>query len=89
MTPPVSVTDRMRSRTVRNQVKLIHEILEAMQRDSHGIEAGPWKREADHLWKSIFEQVNRMSPEPQRLCLEMIREPWTTYATHYASVHDA
>ena len=34
----VTPTDKIRVRTVSNQVKLIQEHLEAMQRDAHGIE---------------------------------------------------
>ena len=80
MTP----TDRIRTRTVGNQVSLIREHLEAMQRDSHGLEFGPWKREVDALWKRTFEHINHMSAGPQQSSLEMIRELWTTYITHYS-----
>ena len=80
MTP----TDRIRTRTVRNQVSLVEEHLEAMQRDSHGLEYGPWKQEVDVLWKSIFEQIGKMSPEPQQSSPETVRELWTMYLTHYA-----
>lgn len=79
MTP----TDRMRTRTVSNQAKLIHEHLEAMGRDTHGLEFDPWKREVDALWRGIFEQISRMDSEPQKATLELIREPWTSYLTHY------
>ena len=80
MTP----TDRIRTRTVRNQLSLVQEHLEAMQRDSHGLEYGPWKQEADAIWKQVFEQIGRMSPDPQQASLSMIRDVWTTYLTHYA-----
>ena len=56
-----------------------------MQRDSHGLEYAPWKREVDGLWKGMFEHIGRMSPEPQQSSLQMIRELWTTYLTHYAT----
>jgi hypothetical protein len=79
MTP----SDRIRARTVGNHVQLIREHLEAMQRDVHGFEYDPWKREVDALWKRTFEQINRMSPGPQQSALEMIRELWMTYITHY------
>ena len=80
MTP----TDKIRTRTVNNSIRLIHEHLEAMQRDYHGMEYDPWKREIDALWKSTFDQINRMSLEPQRQSLETIRDLWMTYITHYA-----
>ena len=82
MTP----TDRIRTRTVLNQISLVEEHLEAMQRDVHGLEYGPWKREVDGLWKRIFEQIGRMSAGPQRSSLETIRELWTMYVKHYAAV---
>ena len=80
MTP----TDRILARTVSNYIKRIREHLEAMQRDAHGIEFTPWKREVDALWKITFEQINRMSAGPQQSALEMIRDPWMTYISHYA-----
>ena len=83
MTP----TDRIRTRSVANQVKFIHEHLEAMQRDAHGIEYDPWKAEVDTLWKRTFEQINHMKPEPQQNALEMIRELWMSYITHYGVVN--
>jgi hypothetical protein len=78
--------DRIRTRTVVNNVKLIHEHLEAMQRDSHGIEYDPWKREVDEMWKHTFEQINQMEPEPQQGALETIRELWMTYISHYGVI---
>ena len=82
--PEVTATDMMRARTVENQARLIREHLEAMQRDAHGLEYMPWKSEVDALWKRTFEQINRMSPTPQRHNLESIRELWTTYIAHYS-----
>ena len=75
--------DRIRTRSVGNQVRLIKEHLEAMQRDSHGTEYMPWKVEVDAIWKKVFDQINRMKPELQKPALESIRELRTTYITHY------
>lgn len=82
----VTPTDKIRVRTVGNQVKLIQEHLEAMQRDAHGIEYEPWKHEVDALWKRTFEQINHMAPEPQQGSLVMIRDLWTMYISHYADL---
>ncbi len=82
----VTATDMVRTRAVQNQTKLIHEHLEAMQRDAHGLEYGPWKTEVDELWKRTFGQINRMSPVPQQRSLESIRELWTSYVTHYSVI---
>jgi len=87
--PRMSPTDMIRTRTVANQVELIREHLEAMQRDAHGLEYDPWKREVDALWKRTFEQINRMSPRPQEAALESIREPWTSYVAHYTLSHES
>ena len=38
----------------------------------------------ERLWKQVFEQIGRMSPDPQQASLSMIRDVWTTYLTHYA-----
>ena len=84
--PSVTPTDRIRSRTVANNSNLIQEHLEAMQRDSHGLEYGPWKDEVDAIWKKTFAEISRISPGPQQVSLESIREMWTTYITHYATV---
>ena len=81
--PRMTPSDRIRARTVGNQAKMIREHLEAMQRDAHGLEYDPWKREVDALWKRTFEQINHMSSGPQQSSLESIRELWTTYITHY------
>jgi hypothetical protein len=81
--PNMNPTDKMRSRSVGNYIRLIREHLEAMQRDVHGLEYTPWKREVDNLWKRTFEQISRMSETPQQSALEVVREPWTTYITHY------
>tara|TARA_B100000745_G_scaffold281898_1_gene214866 strand:- start:131 stop:391 length:261 start_codon:yes stop_codon:yes gene_type:complete len=78
-----SPSDKVRSRTVKNYIKLISEHLEAMQRDSHGLEYDPWKKEVDFLWKQIFSLVNLMNPSLQKTILDSIREPWTSYITHY------
>ena len=82
--PPMTPTDRVRTRTVSNQVSLIREHLEAMQRDSHGLEYEPWRAEVDALWKRTFAQINLMAPTPQQHSLESIRDLWTTYVSHYA-----
>ena len=39
--------DRVLARTVGNQTRMIEEHLEAMQRDSHGLEYARWKSEVD------------------------------------------
>ena len=82
----MNTDDRIRTRTVQNLLKHIEEHLEAMQRDVHGLEYAHWKEEVDVFWKSIFEQVSLMTEAPQRSALEMIREDWTSYITHYAGV---
>ena len=79
MTP----NDRVLTRLVSNQTKLIQEHLEAMQRDTHGVEYTRWRREVDDLWKGVFENVNEMQPQPQMAALEEIRELWTMYVAHY------
>ena len=82
--PVVTPTDKIRTRAVGNNVRLIREHLEAMQRDSHGLEYDPWKREVDTIWKRTFQQINHMRPGPQQSALESVRELWTSYASHYA-----
>ena len=84
--PEVTPSDRMRTRVVDNQIRLIQEHLEAMQRDLHGLEYDPWKREVDAIWKRTFRQISHMSPDPQRDALEAIRALWTTYVAHYTSI---
>lgn len=82
MTP----TDKMRSRIVGNQIVLIQEHLEAMQRDAHGLEYDPQKKEVDALWKRTFEQIEHMSPTPQQNALIAVREMWVEYVTHYTDL---
>ena len=81
MTP----TDRVQVRTVKNLVKLVQEHLEAMQRDTQGLENPRWKQEVDDIWKQVFLHINRMSTEPQQSSLDSIKELWTTYLTHYVT----
>ena len=81
--PHVGPDDRLKTRYVNNQIKLIREHLEAMQRDFHGLEYEPWKREVDHLWKCTFQEINNMSIDSQQVALETIEEVWRTYITHY------
>ena len=76
--------DRIRIRTVGNQVRLIREHLEAMQRDAHGLEYAPWKTEVDELWKGVFTNVNKLNSDLQPTTLESVRELWMTYITHYS-----
>ena len=85
----VTPTDMMRSRLVGNQVRMIQEHLEAMQRDMHGLEFDPWKKEVDNLWRRTFEQINRMGQTTQQSALEGIKELWMTYITHYGVIGDA
>lgn len=77
--------DHIRVRTVKNQLSLVEEHLEAMQRDSHGLEYAPWKLEVDVIWKSIFDQISKMDQAPQQTTLEMVRELWSMYLTHYVT----
>ena len=65
---------------------LIQEHLEAMQRDVHGMEYLPWKREVDDMWRRVFENINRMSSDTQVVVLEDIRQTWTTYLIYYSEV---
>ena len=74
----------MRARTVQNLLRMVHEHLEAMQRDVHGLEFSAWKGEVDTLWKRIFEEIGRMSADLQQSSLKLVREPWTSYLTHHA-----
>ena len=87
--PSMTPTDRIRIRTVGNQISLIREHLEAMQRDAHGLEFEPWKAEVDALWKRVFQQISHMGPGPQQSALEMVTELWTLYVAHYAVMADA
>ena len=80
----MSPTDRIRLRTVGNQVRMIREHLEAMQRDTHGLEYPPWKSEVDELWKGVFINLNKLDEDLQPAALESVRELWMTYITHYA-----
>lgn len=79
----MTTQDRIRARSVGNKVRMIHEHLEAMQRDAHGLEYAPWRAEVDELWKDIFTNINALDPESQPIALESIRELWMTYITHY------
>ena len=81
-----SSKDKIRTRTVLYRLKLIREHFEAMQRDAHGLEYGPWRSEVDELWKIIFEEINDMSEEFQQASLESIRELWVMYISHYAVI---
>ena len=89
MTQAMTPMDRIRSRTVGNQIKRIHEHLEAMRRDAHGLEYEPWKREVDDIWKGTFGQINQMSPEPQKDALDAIKELWVSYISHYGVMDEA
>lgn len=82
----MKTSDIIARRSVANALRSIEEHLEAMQRDSHGLEFTPWKKEVDDIWKGIFENINSMSELPQRDALELIRENWTSYLTHYAEL---
>ena len=88
MKPAITSIDKIRTRKVDNQARQIREHLEAMQRDAHGLEYAPWKKEVDALWKRTFEQINHMGEAPQQRALEAIRELWTRYITHYGVVRD-
>ena len=75
--------DRLLFRSTLNNLNYVEEHLEAMQRDSHGLEFGPWRLEVEDLWKRIFEGISRMSEHPQKEALETVREVWVSYITHY------
>lgn len=57
-----------------------------MQRDPHGLEYAPWKREVDHIWKLTFEYINGMGEKSQAMALESIKDTWVSYITHYGIV---
>ncbi len=75
--------DRIGVRTVGNKVRMIREHLEAMQRDAHGLEYGPWKVEVDELWKDVFININDLDSDSQPAALESVKDLWMTYITHY------
>ena len=75
--------ERIVVRTVGNKVRMIREHLEAMQRDAHGLEYGPWKVEVDELWKEVFTSINSLDSDAQPAALESIKDLWMTYITHY------
>ena len=77
--------DRVLARTVGNQTRMIEEHLEAMQRDSHGLEYARWKLEVDDMWKSGFGHINDMREDLQKSLLDEITELWTMYLKHYAA----
>ena len=56
-----------------------------MQRDVHGLEYSPWKREVEYLWGTIFEQIAKMTLGAQKSSLQTIRETWTSYLAHYGA----
>ena len=75
--------DRLLFRSILNNLNYVEEHLEAMQRDPHGLEFGPWKMEVEDLWKRTFEGISRMTEQPQKEALETVREVWVSYITHY------
>ena len=86
MDDTISPADRVRLRTAQLHIKRIREHLEAMQRDAHGVEYAAWKSEVDNIWKLVFENINEMNETPQQSALELIREPWMMYLSHYAAI---
>ena len=86
MTKSYQASDRLRARLVGNNVVHIEEHLEAMQRDPHGLEFEPWKREVDDIWRRTFESINSMSEKSQPSVLQYIKETWVTYITHYGVI---
>ena len=80
-------SDKFYHRVIQNKVAAIEEHLEGMQRDPHGHEYEPWKKEVDSLWKSIFEVINGMDEENQKVSLSCISEVWVSYITHYGVVN--
>ena len=83
MGSPKKSYDAYYFRLVESNVNHINEHLEAMQRDAHGLEFVPWKLEVDDIWKRTFEIINSMNEDVQKRALELIKETWTTYITHY------
>ena len=79
----MSPEDRVRIRAIGNKVRMIHEHLESMQRDVHGLEYSPWRTEVDEIWKDVFTSINNLDAESQPAALESIKDLWMTYITHY------
>tara|TARA_Y100001936_G_C15603878_1_gene423142 strand:+ start:152 stop:403 length:252 start_codon:yes stop_codon:yes gene_type:complete len=77
------INDKIRLKKVEINILLIQEHLESMQRDPYGLEFAAWHKEVDTIWKYIFKQINQMKLDVQKNALEYIREPWTSYASHY------
>ena len=75
--------DRLLFRFTLNNLNYVAEHLEAMQRDPHGLEFGPWKMEVEDLWKRTFEGISRMTEQPQKEALETVRDVCGSYITHY------
>ena len=75
--------DRLLFRVILNNLNYVEEHLEAMQRDPHGLEFGPWKMEVEDLWKRTFEGISRMTEQPQKEALETVRDVWVSYIPHY------
>jgi len=82
-----TTSDKFYIRVIRNKIASIEEHLEAMQRDPHGHEYEPWKNEVDNIWKSIFETINGIDADSQKISLDLISEVWVSYITHYGVVN--
>ena len=72
MGSPKKSYDAYYFRLVESNVNHINEHLEAMQRDAHGLEFGPWKLEVDYIWKRTFELFNSMNEDVQKRALELL-----------------
>ena len=68
-TVPQQYQDLLHSRIVQNNVVRIEEHLEAMQRDPHGLEFGPWKMEVDETWKSSLIESIKWESLPKEIFL--------------------
>ena len=75
--------ENIRSRMVINQLNSIQEHLEAMERDTYGLEYAPWKSEVDDIWKRIFLNISKMQPKNQGVALQAIETVWKSYISHY------
>ncbi len=83
MLDQINPEDRMNFRLILRKTALIQEHLESMQRDSFGIEFDAWKIEVDEIWKNIFQVINLLGEESQKIVLVNIQEEWVNYISHY------
>ena len=71
---------------IQAKISMIEFHIKSIQSDIDGRHFDDWNTEASQIWKDVFREISVMEDPERTQALELIREQWTDYLKHFASI---